>query len=47
LELNVAYSLGAEPSDVGSEPVGGKGILLDEKPDGGQYRPKYVVFIIF
>ena len=26
-ELNVAYSLGMEPSDVGSEQVGGGGVV--------------------
>ena len=40
-ELNMAYSLGVEPSGVGSEH------LSDEKTDDGQCWPKHAVFIIF
>jgi len=39
----MAYSLGMEHSDVGSEHAN----LSDEKPDDGQCWPKHVVFIIF
>ena len=39
--LNIAYSLGMEPSDVGSDHHS------DKNPDEHQCWPKYVVFIIF
>ena len=47
----MAYSVGMEPSDVGTAHITRlhtqHAKLLDEKPDDGQCWPKHVVFTIF